>query len=69
MCFVNTPDVRTPAPPPAPTRQDEAVVASQEEERRRAAQARGRRATILTGGLGDPSFGQNTQNRTLLGAS
>lgn len=69
MCFMSTPDVKTPAPPPTPSRQDAEVTASQEEERRRAAQAQGRRATILTGGLGDPSFGQNVQRRTLLGAS
>lgn len=68
MCFVNTPDIKTPAPPPVPSRSDENVAAAQEDARRRAAASGGRRATILTGGLGDPSFGQSVSRTTLGGA-
>lgn len=55
MSFFAPSPPRLPPPPPAPSREDPAV----EEARRRqviaARQARGRAATILTGGQGDTS--------------
>jgi len=69
MCFFpSAPKVPSPTViPPAPTPED--TTAMQEDQRRRAAATQGRRATIFTGGLGDPGFGATAarSRRTLLG--
>src|SRR5581483_2759812 len=57
-----------PAAPPPPTtamEQNQAAVTSSLDDIRRRP---GTAATILTGGLGDSSYGTNVQGRTLLGA-
>lgn len=69
MCFFSAPDIKTPEAPPPPRREDEAITGAADDARRRARAAGGRRSTILTGGLGDSSYGQNVQRRTLLGAA
>ena len=66
MCL-STPKVPSPPPPPPPAAEDdEAIRARLDAERRRLRLARGRAATILTGGLGDPQAAVSTA-KTLLG--
>lgn len=69
MClFSRVARVHPMFPPPPPSREDPEIRARQQEERRRARAAQGRGSTIMTGGLGDPSFGQSARQATLLGA-
>jgi hypothetical protein len=66
MCL-STPKVPSPpSPPPLAAEDDEAIRARQDAERRRLRLARGRSATILTGGLGDPQAAVSAA-KTLLG--
>lgn len=74
MCFASSPKAQPapPALPPPPVRADEsnraAVDAAAMDIRRR----RGRESTLLTGGLGDTSYGGSTSSsqvggKTMLG--
>lgn len=66
MCL-STPKVPSPPPPPpVAAEDDEAIRARQDAERRRLRLARGRSATILTGGLGDSQAAVSIR-KTLLG--
>lgn len=53
-------------PPPPPTPQDPAIEDARRRERLRLKRRRGRKATILTGPLGDPSEAP-VERKTLLG--
>lgn len=67
MCFMpNIPE--PPAVPDLPGRDTDAARAARARAEADARRRRGRRATILTGALGDPGFGGNIA-RTTLGAS
>lgn len=67
MCFFGGADYAPPpASPKAPERSDAEVQAAAAAERARARQARGRAATILTGGAGDTSAAP-TAAKILLG--
>lgn len=57
-----------PAPPPAPSRADETNMAAVNQELDAVRRRRGSEATVLTGGLGDTSYGQSVQRKTALGA-
>lgn len=57
-----------PAPPPAPSRADETNQAAVNQELNDIRRRRGSEATLLTGGLGDSSYGQNVQRKTALGS-
>ena len=71
MCFASTPDPVPPPPvpaaPPSPRRDDEANKANVNNELDLIRRRKGSQSTILTGGLGDSSFGSNVQSKTLLG--
>lgn len=71
MCFGSQPDPPPPPPvpaaPPSPRRDDEANKANVNNELDMIRRRRGSEATILTGGLGDSSYGKNVSGRTLLG--
>lgn len=69
MCMSSPkpPKVSAPPPPPTPVRADEQVKSAVNEQLDVLRRRRGREATQLTGGLGDTSYGSNTQARTLLG--
>lgn len=69
MCFFSAPEIKTPEAPPPPRREDPEIATAEDDARRRARAAGGRRSTILTGGLGDSSFGQSVQRRTMLGSA
>ena len=60
--------VKTPKVPPAPrvTTPEEAAIKAERETRDRLRGRGGRRATILTSALGDPSFGAAARQRDLL---
>ena len=68
MCLFGSRPAPPPPPPAPPSREDPELRQRQEEERRRARAAQGRGATIMTGGLGDPAFGQSSRQATLMGA-
>lgn len=68
MCLFSRSPAPPPPPPPTPSREDPELRQRQEEERRRARAAQGRRSTIMTGGLGDPEFGQSSRQATMMGA-
>jgi hypothetical protein len=57
-----------PAPPPAPSRADETSQAAVNQELNDIRRRKGSEATLLTGGLGDSSYGQNVQRKTALGS-
>jgi hypothetical protein len=62
MCFSSPspPPVPTPPPlPPQPMRADEQNMKSQQDTLDLIRRRQGRGSTILTGGLGDPSYGSN----------
>lgn len=54
-----------PPPPPAPTKTDSSVEAARRSEVEAAGKARGRSASILTGGDGDTSAAPVTTKRLL----
>jgi hypothetical protein len=63
----NPPKPKAPPPPPPPPKADDpAIEEARNREREAARRRRGRQATILTSGLGDPSQPQ-VQQPTLLG--
>lgn len=65
--LLNPPKPKAPPPPPPPPKADDpAIEAARKRERDAARRRRGRQATILTSGLGDPSEPQ-VQQPTLLG--
>ena len=67
MCFpMSMP--KLPKQEPLPQRTSDATQAARARAEREAQQRQGRRATILTSGLGDPSFGSNI-SRTVLGSA
>jgi hypothetical protein len=66
MCFGPLAPPSAPsAPPPIPTADNAAVDAAASAERQRLLRARGRAATILTGGLGDTSAAPSAVKRLL----
>lgn len=68
MCLGGPSITNAPAPPKPVTEDDPDVVASRNNARMRAAQARGRAATILTGGSGVAGKPTTiTGNKTFLG--
>lgn len=54
-----------PPPPPVPTPEDPAIEEARKKEREAAKRRRGRVATILTSGLGDPAQPQVEQKKLL----
>jgi hypothetical protein len=66
MCMFSSSPPPPPPPPPPPERSDADVQAADTDERLRARLARGRAATILTGGQGDLAPAPTTA-KTLLG--
>ena len=66
MCLSAPKVPSPPPPPPAAAEDDEEIRSRLDAERRRLRLARGRSATILTGGLGDPQAAVSTA-KTLLG--
>ena len=68
MCFsMSAP--KPPPVPPAPNRADDANQAAVQNALRRVRSQNATAQTTLTGGLGDPNFGQNVNKVTLLGQS
>jgi hypothetical protein len=71
MCFGSTPKVEPPPPvpaaPAAPARSDETNKANVNNELDMIRRRKGSESTILTGGLGDSSYGSNVNQKTLLG--
>lgn len=71
MCFGSKPDPVVPPPvpaaPAAPRRDDEVNKANVSNELDMIRRRKGSEATILTGGLGDSSYGTNVAPKTLLG--
>lgn len=62
--------MKAPAPPPippTPNRSDDANQAAVQASLQRVRAANATAQTTLTGGLGDPNFGKNTKQVTLLG--
>lgn len=66
MCMFSSSPKPPPPPPPPPERSDADVQAADMAERMRARLARGRAATVLTGGQGDLAPAP-TAAKTLLG--
>jgi len=58
---------KPPPIPPVPNKFDDANQAAVQSALKRVKGQNATAATTLTGGLGDPSFGQNVQRATLLG--
>ncbi|NIA72525.1 hypothetical protein HBA54_28450 [Pelagibius litoralis] len=63
--FGSKPKALPPPPPPVPTPEDPAIEEARKKEREAAKRRRGRVATILTSGLGDPSQPQVEQKKLL----
>lgn len=68
MCFsMSAP--KPPPIPPAPNKFDDNNQAAVQNAMRRVKGQNAFAQTTLTGGLGDPGYGQNIQRATLLGAT
>lgn len=66
MCFSMSAPKPPPVPPP-PNRQDDANQAAVQNAIKRTRNQNAFAQTQLTGGLGDPGYGQNVNRVTLLG--
>ncbi|WP_156771789.1 hypothetical protein [Labrys sp. WJW] len=65
MCFSAPKPPPLPPPPPVPNRQDDANQAAVQTALRRVRNQNGAAQTQLTGGLGDPNYGQNVNVQQL----